>query len=305
MTERSAADLRRLAATDFLRLAATDFRRLAALLVAYDDPAEVRACTASLAGVLDARSIFVFDNSPTSDGGNIGYCAAMNRLIATAREAGFAYGLAINPDARIDAGSLGVLVAALERDPQIAIAHPKVFRRHQASVLDGSWLELTWRHLATRFAGEGAPDGARWSVPRRVLAGHGCCALVRLDAVSREGGYDEAFFAYQDEVDLGLRLARAGLSVLYEPRAAATHAGPTFDARREALKAYFLARNSVLLYRKHARGWDRAKFFFWMVMGGIYHGARALGGDTRSRRICEGWRDGFASRRRYPQETAP
>lgn len=287
------------------RVAATDFRRLAALVVAYDEPGETRACVASLAGVLDSRSIFVFDNSPTSASGNIGYCAAMNRLMRDARDAGFTYGLAINPDARIDASSLRALVAAMDADAKVAIAHPKVHRRHQAHVLDGAWLELTWRHLATRFVGEGEADAARWSAPRRVLAGHGCCALVRLDAVLGEGGYDEAFFAYQDEVDIGVRLARAGLGVVYEPRAIATHVGPTFDAGREVLKSYFLARNSVLLYRRHARGWDRAKFFFWMVMGGIYHGARALGGDTRSRRICEGWRDGFASRRRYPQETAP
>lgn len=280
-----------------------DAPSVAALVVAYDDPAEVRACTASLARFLDSSAIFVFDNGPGGEG-NIGYCAAMNRLIADARDAGYAYGLAINPDARIDVRSLRVLVAALEADAKIAIAHPKVYRRHQARVLDGAWLELTWRHLATRFAGEGEPDGARWSVRRRVLAGHGCCALLRLDAVTGEGGYDETFFAYQDEVDLGVRLARAGLSVVYEPRAVATHAGPTFDAGREGRKAYFLARNSVLLYRKHARGLDRAKFLFWMVMGGIYHGARSLAGDARSRLIREGWRDGFASRRRYPQEGA-
>ncbi len=280
------------------------FRRVAALMVAYDDPAEVRVCVESLAQFLDSRAVFVHDNSPSGEGGNIGYCAAMNRLIDSARAAGFAYGLAINPDARIDAASLGALVAAMDEDAKIAIAHPKVVRRHQARVIDGAWLELTWRHLATRFVGEGEADAARLCVPRHVLAGHGCCALLRLDALAREGGYDEAFFAYQDEVELGLRLARAGHLVLYEPRAVATHAGPAFDAPRETLKAYFLARNSVLLYRKHARGTGRVKFLFWMVMGGIYHGARAVAGDARSRAICEGWRDGFASRRRYPQAAA-
>jgi GT2 family glycosyltransferase len=262
-------------------------------------------CVAALA---TPSSVFAFDNGGHEDytsqshgftvlreGRNIGYCAAMNRLIGASRERGFRLALILNADAGIDADGARTLFETLEREKAAAV-FPKVLRKTEPGVLDGAWAEVTWRHFAVRYAGEGAPDGPEWSVSKAVLCGHGCCYAADLDAISGEDGYDESFFAYQDETDLGLRLARAGRRVLYAPSAVAFHLGPQKEKAR-ALKRYWLARNSVLLVRKHGGFAEKLRFAMWLAAASALRwGPRALSGNAEARSAMAGWRDGLLGR---------
>jgi N-acetylglucosaminyl-diphospho-decaprenol L-rhamnosyltransferase len=55
----------------------------------------------------------------------------------------------------------------------------------------------------------------------------GSCLLVRREAFDAVGGFDEAYFMYFEDVDLGWRIGRLGLRNVYEPEAIATHVGGT------------------------------------------------------------------------------
>jgi GT2 family glycosyltransferase len=86
----------------------------------------------------------------------------------------------------------------------------------------------------------------------------GCCLLVRLAALHDIGLLDEAFFLYGEDVDWCLRARRRGYRVMHEPRAVALH----FAAASAAItcrRAYFLARNGILLARKHGRRHDQLR----------------------------------------------
>lgn len=158
---------------------------------------------------------------------NLGFGAACN---LAARETAGRYLLLLNPDAWIDATSLWRLVEALEADSRLGVAAPRL---HYP---DGS-LQLGWappvgvvgeaiQKFRNRF------EGRAWNqvlLPRllRPLLGQGwfsaACLLVRRSAFEEVGGFDEGFFLYFEDADLGLRLGRARWRQRHVEQARAHH----------------------------------------------------------------------------------
>jgi GT2 family glycosyltransferase len=89
--------------------------------------------------------------------------------------------------------------------------------------MDGAGDELYWHGMAYP-RGRGDPV-ARWEQPGEVFSASGGAALYRRAALDAVGGFDEDFFAYQEDVDWGFRARLAGWSCRYEPRAVAYHVG--------------------------------------------------------------------------------
>ena len=143
---------------------------------------------------------------------NVGFGAGCNRA---ARDAAGRYVLLLNPDAWIDGPSLRRLVAALDGDSRLGIAAPGL---HYP---DGS-PQLGWA-APVGVVGEAIQkfrnrfEGRAWNhelLPRllRPLLGQGwfsaACLLVRRNAFEEVGGFDESFFLYFEDADLGVRLHR-------------------------------------------------------------------------------------------------
>lgn len=143
---------------------------------------------------------------------NLGFGAGCNRA---ARHAAGRYLLLLNPDAWIDATSLRRLVEALDADSRLAVAAPRLHYPDDSRQL--GWAPSVGvageaiRKFRNRF------EGAAWNhglLPRllRPLLGQGwfsaACLLVRRSAFEEVGGFDEDFFLYFEDADLGLRLAR-------------------------------------------------------------------------------------------------
>ncbi len=281
-----------------------------ALILAHNSGGDVAECVANLLEIFDAKDIIVGDNAST-DGcaenlpnevevvrfqENIGYCAGTNRLMEIAAKKGAEYILSLNPDARIDKENYVKLTDALKSEGEF-IAYPRVLRAGDSGILDGAWSEITWRHLALRMVGEGEKDGPAWRVRRNVVSGHGCCFFARLRNMDDLRGFDEEFFAYQEEADLGLRAAKKGLKIVYEGRAEVKHRGPLDDDAKKELKAYYLARNSVLLVQKHGRAFVKIKFAAFCAIAFAFYSIKAFAGDSASRNSLAGWRDGLAGHR--------
>lgn len=85
----------------------------------------------------------------------------------------------------------------------------------------------------------------------------GSCLLVRRAAFDAIGGFDEGYFMYFEDVDLGFRLGRAGFRNVYEPAARVEHIG-----------AVSTGRGSDGMIRAHhdsARRWIRKKYTGWWL----------------------------------------
>ncbi|WP_083519844.1 glycosyltransferase family 2 protein [Curtobacterium citreum] len=168
-------------------------------------------------------------------GENRGYGAAVNRAVATL-EPDVRWVLVSNPDVVLGAGALDRLIATAAADPTIGAVGPKVLEptgevypsaRLVPSLRTGLghalfanlWPGNPW---TKRYRQEGEQDlrrDAGWL--------SGACVLVRRDVFERLGGFDEGYFMYFEDVDLGWRVGHLGLRNVYEPAATATHVGGT------------------------------------------------------------------------------
>lgn len=191
---------------------------------------------------------------------NRGYAYANNLALRQARGR---YLLLLNPDTVVAPNAIDHLVAALEADPDAAIAGPKLIRP------DGS-LDLAcrrsfptpsvalYRLLGLSKLFPRSRRFARYNLtyldpdePGEVDAVVGACMLVRAAAMARVGLLDERFFMYGEDLDWAYRFRQDGWRVLYRPEAVVVHHKGAASRRESerALRAFYQA--MAIFYDKH------------------------------------------------------
>src|SRR5207248_8781200 len=110
---------------------------------------------------------------------------------------------------------------------------------------------LTWFGMGyKRHAGERDHDGH--NAPGDVLFGTGSALFVRAGVFSALGGFDERYFMFYEDVDLGWRLNLRGWRVRYEPRSVAYHRHHASMAEvSSAREHYLLERNALATLYKN------------------------------------------------------
>jgi GT2 family glycosyltransferase len=177
-------------------------------------------------------------------GTNTGFAVAANRGIAVA--AGEAVAL-VNTDVELEAGWLGHALAALD-EGVAAVATKMVELADPAILYDAG--DILRRDGVCEQRGRFRRDEHRWDEPGEVFAACAGAAVYRREAVLAVGGFDERFFAYLEDVDLGLRLRMAGWRCAWEPRAVARHAGSGSARQLARPVASWAERNTLLLVAK-------------------------------------------------------
>ncbi|WP_426623236.1 glycosyltransferase family 2 protein [Leifsonia sp. McL0607] len=226
-------------------------RAVAVITVSYNSSGELDGFLDSVAHGELAPHTFIADNASadletsraiaaTHDatviavGENRGYGGAINAA-ATALPDEVEYILVSNPDVRLSPDSLERLVRAMSEDATVGAVGPRVLNidgtpypsaRSFPSLRTGIghavffsvWPRNPWsrRYLAHR------DDSIQ---PRPVDWLSGSCVLVRRAAFRAVGGFDEGYFMYFEDVDLGYRLAKAGWRRLFLPTASVVHSG--------------------------------------------------------------------------------
>ena len=190
-----------------------------------------------LAGREDARVIAL--------GRNTGFSVAANRGIADTACDAVAL---VNTDVELAPDWLARTTGRLAADPALAAVATKMVLLGDPGVVDDAGDVLRRDGVAEQRA-HGRRDTGRWDEPGEVFSACAGAALYRRDAVVAAGGFDERFFAYLEDVDLGLRLRLAGWRCAYEP-AVARHARHGSDAADAPPIDALVARNTLLLVAK-------------------------------------------------------
>ncbi|MBA4246737.1 MAG: dTDP-Rha--alpha-D-GlcNAc-pyrophosphate polyprenol alpha-3-L-rhamnosyltransferase [Microbacterium sp.] len=165
---------------------------------------------------------------------NPGYGAAVNAGVATLDD-DIEWVLVSNPDVTLTPETIATLLATGRSDATIGAVGPCVLNsdgsvypsaRAIPSLRTGVGHALLVRVWPTNPFTRRYHDAERTGGERRDAGWlSGACLLVRRSAFTRIGGFDEGYFMYFEDVDLGFRLARAGLRSVYEPLAVVTHDG--------------------------------------------------------------------------------
>jgi GT2 family glycosyltransferase len=179
---------------------------------------------------------------------NLGFAAANNRAIAMCDTEFVAL---LNPDAFPHPDWLEKLLAAAERHPEAAAFGSRQMIDGQPGIVDGTGdayhvSGLSWR------TGHGRPLRDEDLVEREIFSPCAAAALYRRSALIDVGGFDEDFFCYFEDVDLGFRLRLAGYSCVYVPDAVVDHVGSaSTGGKRSGFAAYHGHRNLVWCFVKN------------------------------------------------------
>jgi len=153
-------------------------------------------------------------------GRNTGFSVAVNRGVQAVDADWVAL---VNTDVVLDADWLGRACAVLEGEPAVAsVATKMVDLDDPATIYDAG--DLLRRDGACEQRGRFMRDDGRFDEAGDAFAACAGAAAYRRTAFAAAGGFDERFFAYLEDVDLGLRLRLAGWRCRYEP-AVARHKG--------------------------------------------------------------------------------
>jgi len=192
------------------------------------------------------------------------------------------YVFVLNEDTTSDDWGFARLVAEMDAYPRTAALGPRLVYpngRHQGSA---------WRFPTPLVSLVGVPtlgkvgiDQSKGKRPRAVDWVVGAALLLRREALDSVGLFDEGFFIYFEEVDLCLRLRRAGWEVRYLPTVSVVHHESQFSADIPERRINEMWRGRHRYWRKHhsAAGTRIAA----LATGGQYFGAAALGLLRRDR----------------------
>ena len=201
---------------------------------------------------------------------NTGFAGAANRGIAAARTEAVAL---VNSDVELAPDWLALTVAALRADPGRAAVAGKLVSLADPSVIDDAG-DVLRRDGVCEQRGRFGPDDGRFDEPGEIFSACAGAAVFRASAVRAVGGFDERFFLYLEDVDLGLRLRLAGWRCWYEPRAVARHAGGGSAGHSARSIGAWVQRNTLLLVmRSFPLRW--APLVLYRQAGWLWHALRA------------------------------
>lgn len=174
---------------------------------------------------------------------NTGFAAANNRAVRLLN--GMEWVVLLNPDAYAQHDWLENFLAG-------ARSHPDVhyFGCHMLAATEnkqdgtGDVYHISgavWRRDYGQAVGVKRGEG-------EIFSPSGAAALYRRDVFMEAGGFNEAFFCYLEDIDLGFRLQLLGYRCIYIPDAVVTHEGAALVGKHSDFQVYHGHRNLVWTY---------------------------------------------------------
>jgi GT2 family glycosyltransferase len=176
-----------------------------------------------------------------------GVTAAMNACLEAADGELVAL---FNNDMELAPDCLAELVAELARHPEIGSVTPKMLDFADRASLDGAGDVLNWRGGGRR-RGHEERDLGQYDRAEEVFGPCGGAALYRRATLDAVGGFDEAYFAYYEDIDWAFRAQLLGFRCRYVPRAILFHRGSaTLGRGMSDFNGYHLWRNPIWMVAK-------------------------------------------------------
>jgi GT2 family glycosyltransferase len=233
---------------------------VSAIVVNWNGGAMLQNAIASLFAQTWSRlEVIVVDNGSTDGSVEQAERCFGNRLVVVrnGRNEGFARGnnigfaaakgdwmFVLNSDAVCDPDAVAELMEFVADKPEIGSLACRVVMAGQPNFFDSTGL-LLYPDGVCRSRGWQEKDLGQYDRAEEVLAGHGCACALRKAMLDRIGGFDEDFFCYLEDLDLGMRAQLAGWKCWYVPTARVEHRKSSTAGNYSVFKAYHVERNRI------------------------------------------------------------
>jgi GT2 family glycosyltransferase len=160
------------------------------------------------------------------------------------------YIVLLNNDTWVDPRWLEELAKATRFDPPIGMWGSKVCSYYQRDRIEGVGELIYWDGLC-RARGQYEQDHGQYNAMEEILFPPGCGAMYRKSLLDRIGLFDEDFFTYADDSEIGIRARLAGWRCLYVPAAIVYHKNSGTAGQYSPLKAFYVERNRLWITIKY------------------------------------------------------
>jgi N-acetylglucosaminyl-diphospho-decaprenol L-rhamnosyltransferase len=245
-------------------------RFLASLSLATERPVSVLMADNGSTDGTPQAAVERYDNVRLFEtGANLGYGTAANRAVAQldGDQGGQEWVIVANPDVQWGPGSIDALLDAAGRWPRAGALGPLIrdpdgsvypSARHLPSLIRGGmhavlgpfWPRNPWTAAYRQERLEPSERPVGWL--------SGSCLLMRRSAFSEVGGFDERYFMYMEDVDLGDRLGKAGWLSVYVPSAEVLHHKGHSTGRDPASHLTAHHQSTYIFLADRHPGWWRA-----------------------------------------------
>ena len=188
---------------------------------------------------------------------NLGFAKANNIGAHLARGNWLAL---LNTDAFPKPDWLENLLYAAEKNPEFGFFASRQIQANAPEWLDGAGdayhiSGLGWRRCYNLRSDNHALEA------KEVFSSCGAAALYAREDFLQAGGFDEDYFSYFEDIDLGFRLRLNGKKCLYIPDAVVQHVGSASTGKRSGFSVYYGYRNMIWTFAK-----DMPGGLFWLFL---------------------------------------
>ena len=183
---------------------------------------------------------------------NFGFSKAVNQGIKLAMDFKSSYVCLLNNDVEITPNFFDNLIKTIETDSKIFSVSSKMLQYTNRNLIDDAGDEYTllgW----TKKSGDGLNKSiAKYSKPREIFSSCAGAALYKTAIFHEIGFFDENFFAYMEDVDIGYRARIFGYKNIYSPDAIVYHIGSgSSGSKYNEFKIPLAARNNIWIIHKN------------------------------------------------------
>ena len=224
-----------------------------------------------LASDYENLSIIVADNASTDDsvsflqqkfpqvkiifnrvneGFSKGYNTALKQVSAD-------YYILLNSDVKVNSGWIAPIILLMESDEKIAACQPKILsfknkNQFEYAGASGGWIDyLGYPFNRGRVFDYCEMDHGQYDNSAEIFWATGAALFVRSSVFHELHGFDEYFFAHQEEIDLCWRIQRAGYKIYVEPASVVYHVGGGTLPMGDRRKVYLNFRNNLVMLSKN------------------------------------------------------
>lgn len=167
------------------------------------------------------------------------------------------YYILLNSDVEVTPGWIQPVIDLMETDVSIAACQPKLLAYDAREQFEyagacGGWIDAFGYPFARgRVFDDCEKDNGQYDQAEQCFWASGAAMFVRAAAFHQAGGFDEYFFAHQEEIDLCWRLQLMGYKVMVQPAAVVYHVGGGTLPKGNKRKTYLNFRNNLIMLAKN------------------------------------------------------
>ncbi len=187
----------------------------------------------------------------TNEGFAKGYNTALKQISAD-------YFVLLNSDVEVTPSWMEPIITLMEFDKMIGACQPKLLDEKNKKYFEyagacGGWIDaFGYPFTRGRVLEEMEKDTGQYDTAEPCFWASGAAMFVRASVFKTLGGFDEYFFAHQEEIDLCWRMQRAGFKIYTEPTSVVYHVGGGTLPRGNSKKTYLNFRNNLIMIYKNS-----------------------------------------------------